>query len=193
MILETIAIRTVWAKAWDAIKAVPWWVWLALAVAALWWIDRGAQHREGYREGVAEVTAKYETAIAEANRAAEAARKSEEEALVALAKGTDDAVEGGLRDELSRARDFIARNRVPNCPGARRPAAPAPDRSAGDNERTSQTPLLDDTATGVDLLPDADAGFVVVPADDVLICTENTVKAEAWRAWGQSLEARGRE
>lgn len=72
MILETIAIRTVWGKVWAALKSVPWFVWVAVAVVALWFIDRNAQYREGDAAG-------YERAQAEHREAEEAARNLQEQ------------------------------------------------------------------------------------------------------------------
>ena len=39
------------------LKRVPWFVWVALALLALWAFDRSAQYREGYREGAESVKA----------------------------------------------------------------------------------------------------------------------------------------
>lgn len=137
--------------------------------------------------------AKVREAQAEAARQAIEAKKSEEEALIALAKETDDAVEEELRDELDRARRFIARNRVQPCAGsaAGAAAATAPDRGARNNGPAGGAAQLDEPATGFDVLLDAEAGFVSVPASDVMICTRNTILAEQWREWGLALEARG--
>lgn len=192
--LETIAIRTVWGKALDALKRVPWWVWAALAVLAFWWIDRGAQYRAGYREASAAAEARYTAALAEATKAAEDAKQSEEAALVALAERTDENVEKKLDSEFDRARDYVARNRVRTegnrsaaCPAS----TPARDQGTGNDAGAGGAPVMDDTDQPDRV--DDDAGLVSVPARDVMICTRNTVLAEQWREWGLALEARGRE
>ena len=78
MILETIAFRKVWA----ALKAVPWFVWVAIAVAALWFIDRNAQYREGFENGRGEVLEQLRKAEAEAaQKALEAVARADEKAL----------------------------------------------------------------------------------------------------------------
>jgi len=157
----------------------------------------GAVGPEGFRpkaERLERVLDGVKVAQEAAHKLAAEQKAREESELRELAKGTDDAIEQGLRDELARARDFIARNRVRDAQGrASGAAAPAPDRSAGHDGPAGQAPELDDAATGLDLLSDADRGLVVVPADDVLICTANTILAEEWRAWGLALEARGRD
>ena len=76
--LETIAIKTVWGKAFDALKRIPWFVWVALAILALWWIDRGAQYREGLSDGREAILAEFRAAEAEAlKKGAEKARKGD--------------------------------------------------------------------------------------------------------------------
>lgn len=78
MILETIAIRTVWGKAWDAIKAVPWYIWLALAIAGAWYVDRGVQYREGFINGAESVKEELRAERAEAvERSLEAASQAD--------------------------------------------------------------------------------------------------------------------
>lgn len=78
MILETIAFRKVWA----ALKAVPWFVWVAIAVAALWFIDRNAQYREGFENGRGEVLEQLRKAEAEAaQKSLEAVARADEKAL----------------------------------------------------------------------------------------------------------------
>ena len=78
MILETIAIRKVWA----ALKEVPWFVWVAIAVAALWFIDRNAQYREGFENGRGEVLEELRAAQAKAAETAlKAAAQADEKAL----------------------------------------------------------------------------------------------------------------
>lgn len=78
MILETIAIRKVWA----ALKSVPWFIWVAVAVVALWFIDRNAQYREGFENGRGEVLEQLRKAEVEAaQKSLEAAAQADEKAL----------------------------------------------------------------------------------------------------------------
>lgn len=72
MILETIAIRTVWGKAWAALKAVPWQLYVIGALLAAIPINGCVQYREGDADG-------YERAQAEYREAEQAARKLQEQ------------------------------------------------------------------------------------------------------------------
>ena len=82
MILQTIAIRTVWGKIWAALKSVPWFVWIGVAVLALWFIDRNAQYREGFESGRTEVLEELRTAqVKAAENALKAAAQADEKAL----------------------------------------------------------------------------------------------------------------
>lgn len=63
-ILETIAIKTVWGKAWGLFKSVPLWVWATILIAGAWWIDRSHQYdlgradeREAWEAEVASIRA----------------------------------------------------------------------------------------------------------------------------------------
>jgi hypothetical protein len=79
MILETIAIRTVWSQIWNAVKSVPPFVWAALFIAGAWWIDRAAQYAEGHENGRTEVVNELRTAEAEAaKRSLEAIAEADE-------------------------------------------------------------------------------------------------------------------
>lgn len=163
------------------IKRVPWYVGPALALAALWWLERDAHGDARYAEGLA----KMEAARQVANTAALAARASEEEALRRLAKDTDNAVITRRDQERSRTERFIASGGVRNnqvCP--RRPAAASGDHGTGTSEAVRQAPELD----GAERLPDV----VSVLPDDVRVCTDNTILAEELRALILSLEARNR-
>lgn len=161
-----------------ALKRVPWQVWVILAVAALWWFERDAHGDARYAAGIADM----EAASNEARKLAEAARASEEEALRELAKDTDHDVTTRSDQERGRTEQFIASGGVRDnhvCPG--RPAAAPEDNSAGDGAPLREAPLVDDAEP---------VPTVAVLPDDVRICTNNTVKAEAWREYILSLEAR---
>jgi hypothetical protein len=175
-------------------RSIPWQIWAGVGLLIAAYGYGCVQYDKGWDEGRAELEAEYREALAKATRKAQEAKEAEEAALAKLAEETDNAVEQELRSELDRARDFIRRNRVQPCPrgAASGPTTPAEDRSPGDDAGAGEAPIVDETATGVDLLPDADEGFVVVPSTDVLICTEAVIKAEAWREWGLELEARNK-
>ena len=198
MLEPTLPIRTVWRKTQDFAGTVWRSPWLTIAALALLAVQTvridGLQIKaplignigpQGWkpRALTAEATLKrVSEAQDEAERKARDARASEELALKELAKGNDNATVEKLQDDLARARDFIARNRV-QPQGDRGstcgPFTPATDRSAGNDEPASGAPLVDETR------------FVAVPESDILICTRNTVLAEQWREWGLALEQRG--
>jgi hypothetical protein len=78
--------------------------------------------------------------------------------------------------ERAGADAFIARGGVRQCPAARTDT-PAADQGPGIDAGRSALPVMDDVPV------------VTVLPEDVRICTENTVKARAWREWGQAIEA----
>lgn len=163
---------TLFLSVWGFLKSVPREVWLILAaLAALWaW----GNHREalGRQEGRAEVQAKWDDARAKAQ--AESDRIAAKNAETTRKADTDVAQE--LAQERTGADAFIARGGVRPCPAAR--ANPGPQgESPTVDARASEVPVLDDVPV------------VTVLPDDVRICTENTVKARAWREWGLSIEA----
>lgn len=162
-----------------ALKRVPWQLWVALAVAAVWWFERDAHGDARYAEGVAEM----QTAVQEAERLAEEARANEEKALRALAKETDNAVSQSRAVERDSTDRFIAAGGVPDnsvCPSA--PAATGGVHGAGHGASVREAPVVDDAAA----LP----ATVRVYPEDVRICTENTILAEEWRELLLGLETR---
>lgn len=167
------------ASALGALKRVPWQVWVILTVAALWWFERDAHGDARYAEGIA----KMEAVTKESRRLAEEARKSEEQALLALSKETDNAVSQNRAVERDSTDRFIAAGGVPDnavCPGG--PAAPGKVHRTRDSAPVREAPVVDDRAA----LP----ATVRVYAEDVRTCTENTILAEEWRDLLLELEAR---
>lgn len=111
-ILETIAIRTVWGKALDALRRVPWFVWAGLAILAFWWIDRSGQYREGRQDGREMVLAELRAAEAESlKKAAESARKADtagEKRALEFAEAQATAIETIEKAEASDANPLDA-------------------------------------------------------------------------------------
>lgn len=129
--------------------------------------------------------------------AADNARKArlEQEALYrSIAERIDDNANAQLRDELAVAERFIAaggvRAEAPRCEGGDAGTG-ASDRRAGRTEGAGSATDLDD-AGGASGRPDPGDGHVRVPAEDVRICTINTIKAEAARSFVLELEAASR-
>ena len=102
MILEAIAIRTVWGKIWAALKSVPWFVWIGVAVLALWFIDRNAQYREGFENGRTEVLEELRTAQAKAAETALKAAAQADEKALERAEAEAEVIERQL-DAIERA------------------------------------------------------------------------------------------
>jgi hypothetical protein len=111
----------------------------------------------------------------EDEKAAAARLKAQTEA--ANTRATEKAntnVERNLEKERAGADAFIARGGVRPC-AAR--AFPSEDRGTIFDEGADTLPELDDVPV------------VTVLPEDVRICTENTIKARAWREWGLTIEA----
>lgn len=156
-------------------KRIPWQVWAGLAVLAVWYWerDRHADARE------ADVRAEMQ-AIIDAKEAARQDAIAESLRLAALnaenTRKADADVTRNLAQERAGADAFIARGGVRRCPSARTDTASA-DQSPGLDAGAGALPVVDDVPV------------VTVLPEDVRICTENTVKARAWREWGLSIEA----
>lgn len=113
----------------------------------------------------------------EANRRLREAKEAAERNYRDLAERIDDDAETARAGAMDDAERFIAANRV-RCPANRSVGSGTPptarDNGAGSGESPGAAPELDG---------------VVVQADDVRICTTNTLQAEAARAWALVLEA----
>ena len=152
-----------------------WPLWVALAVLAVWYWerDRHADNRE------AETRAEMQVIIdrKEAARLAAVAESLRIAALnVQATEKADRDVAQELVQERAGAEAFIARGGVRQCPTARTNASPASEGSG-----------VDAGASGLSVMDDVP--LVTVLPEDVRICTENTVKARAWREWGLQIEA----
>lgn len=107
-----------------------------------------------------------------------AAKQAAEQIYRDVAERIDDDALEARTDALADADRFIAANRVRPAPAGCPPSQAAPatrDRGAGGGEAVPAAPVMD--------------GAVAVPAEDVRICTVNTLQAEAGRAWALELEA----
>lgn len=93
-----------------------------------------------------------------------------------LAERIDDEYDAAKADAMADARAFIARNRVQNCP--RTPT--------GGSDRAPETNPSGDLAAA-DSMSFLDG--VVVPANDIEICTTNTLKALAAERYAAELGA----
>jgi hypothetical protein len=158
---------------WGLLARIPREVWLIAAALAALWLWGNHREAQGRYEGRAEIQAQWDKAKVEAERR----RKSEEARQANLSKGADRAVIENTASERDRTEQFIARGGVRQ---GRCPRIPAPVSGAGDSAPVREAPLVDDA----EALP-----AVAVTPDDVRICTENTVKAEAWRDLLLKLES----
>jgi hypothetical protein len=111
-----------------------------------------------------------------AQRAA-AFRLAEQQRFQDMKEKTDAELENARVAAMDDARRFIERNRVrpPAAGGAGGgPAAPGGDRDSGGAVQAGGAAELDD--------------WVAVPAGDVLICTDNTLRLEAGQDWAAGLD-----
>ena len=165
----------IFARVTGLFKRIPWQAWAILAVLAAWYWerDRHADARE------AETRAEMQIII-DRKEAARLAAVAESLRLAALNAETTRKADADVTRNLAQERDgaesFIARGGVRRCPSPRADA-PAPGQSPGLDAGGSALPVLDDVPV------------VTVLPEDVRICTENTVKARAWRDWGLQIEA----
>ena len=151
------------------LKRIPWQAYAILALLAVWYIDRTRHGNERAYEARAEMQAKIDRADAERAKAL----ASEEEALRNLAQRTDTDVAKEREANRDSTEQFIARGGVRNtCPRS----GQAPRDGAGSGEGVHQAPELDDPET------------VSVKPDDVRICTDNTLTAEALQAYILGLQ-----
>lgn len=134
------------------------------------------------------------TAVLRAQRAAEQAQRSvnaaAEQTYSTIAERIDDHAKDDLPRQLGAADRFIAAHRVRSeaAGGALgRAGAAAGDYHAQSAQGAGGAAELDD-AGAAGLAAHAD-DLVAVPAEDVRICTVNTVKAEAGHALATQLEA----
>lgn len=124
-----------------------------------------------------------------AGEAAKAQRLEQEDQYRGISERIDDDAQDQLAEAAAAAERFIAargvRPKAAGCPRGRAGAG-AQDRDAPNPQGTSQAAELDATPDRRDFgVPE---GYVIVPADDVRICTVNTIKAEAGRELAIELE-----
>ena len=184
----------------------PWVVIAALVLAAVGLAGAAIQtvRLDGFRLGPFAI----EGALAKARRL-EAERGTigaMQELAAALAMSAREAAERRYRnlaeeidredavrmpDALAAAERHIAANRLrpaaADCPRSPARAEPGGDR-AGRGEAPAQPPQLDAPGSGT-----AGSERVAVTAEDVRICTANTLQAELARDWVLALEAATRE
>jgi hypothetical protein len=157
------------------LKRIPLSVWIALALCLIWYWerDRHADNRE------AETRAEMQVII-DKKEAARLAAVAESLRIAALNVQATEKADRDVAQELAQERTavdaFIQRGGVRQCPTARTNAPPA-DQGSGVDAGAGALPLMDDVPV------------VTVLPEDVRICTENTVKARAWREWGLLIEA----
>lgn len=128
---------------------------------------------------------------------ARAAKLETEKTYSDIAERIDDDANRQIDTAMDAAERFIAAG---GAPASRRVQCPAtgssPGRAdpsaggyrAGNGEAAGRSAELD-AAEDEFVLPD---GFVLVPAQDVRICTRNTLQAEAARRWALEIEAASR-
>lgn len=163
------------ARVSGVLKRIPWQVWVIVALIASVWLYGRHMEAQGYAKAEAIWQAK--AAKLEAER--KAALDSEEAALRDLAKRTDRNVYQEREANRSRMEQFIARGGVRGqaCPSYRDPAG----GSAGSGPSVREAPIVD----GAEQVQ-----VVGVTAEDVRICTDNTLRAEGMRDFILGLEGK---
>lgn len=160
------------ARVSGLLKRVPWQVWAALALIAA--VLFYGHHREAQGYAKAEAYWKAEIDAMEAER--QAALDSEEAALRQLAKDTDRNVAQEREANRPAVESFIARGGLRQaCPRDRGTAG----GSTGSGPSVREAPVVD----GAEQVQ-----VVGVTAQDVRICSDNTLKAEAMRDFILGLE-----
>lgn len=129
-----------------------------------------------------------------AGEVATARRLEKQEQYRGIAERIDDNAQDEIAEAGAAAERFISdggvRVQTARCPRSRAGAG-TEDRDAGNPQGAGQATELDAAQdSGAFGLPE---GFVIVPADDVRICTTNTIKAEAGRALAIELERASQE
>ncbi len=129
-----------------------------------------------------------------ANQRAQAARAADEADIAQRSRNTDHAISQSAALAAGATERFIAAGGLPDpvcCP--RRPAAADPIHSAGSGAPVHPAPQLDG-ASPLPPVPETgpafETGIVRVTAEDVRICTGNTIIAEETRDLLLGLEAR---
>ncbi len=130
----------------------------------------------------------FERARDEANLLAQAARAADEADIAERSRNTDHAIFESKARAAGTVERFIAAGGLPDpgrCPG--RPAATNPLHSARSSAPVHPAPQLDGAAP---VPATTETGIVRVSAEDVRICTGNTIIAEETRDLLLGLEAR---
>ena len=135
-----------------------------------------------------------ELAQGQAGQMAKNQREANEDEYRDIAENVDRRASTSLGHELASADRYIGANRVwqwpEGVPCSSSGTSAGSDR-AGNPQGTGQAAELDGPRTGSGA-GTRRGGMVVVSAEDVRICTENTVKAEAARDYVTKVEAASR-
>lgn len=137
----------------------------------------GAFWLDGYKADLAACErdkAELVAAQADAQERAVAARDAEQQRLQNITRKADDDLEQARRDALADARSYIERMR-PTANRGGGTVAPARDSDPASPVRTDPAPVMDGTE------------LVAIPAADLLICTDNTIKIEIAQGWAAEL------
>lgn len=154
-------------------KRIPWWAYAALALLAVWWIDRTTYGNARDAEARAEMQFKIDTA----EKQRQSALRSEEIALRNLAKRTTRNVIASREAVRPAVDDFIRRGGV-------RTEAAADNQPQGGSAGSGEA-----MRPSSELASGEPVQTVAVYAEDVRICTANTLLAEELRAFVLALES----
>ena len=165
--------------AWRFLRGLPWWAYAILAAIAIVWLA----YRAGYNarderadREMSEMLASVEAGQERARAAQQAAMDAEQARYDELAERTDANARLAQVEAMDAANRYIERNRVRPPSGSvasTGSAAPQGDGSSGIIGPSADPELVGD--------------FVIVPASDVRICTENTARLIAGHLWAMGL------
>jgi len=159
---------------WAATCKYPLQVALILALCLSLWLWRGKERAEGERDKARAETAQVIQAGKEALAQQIALNEATKAKYEAAAEKADHDYRIALADADRRTDRFIRNNRV---------------RQAGGSGAGASSPAAEGEAAERGNGAGADA--VLVSADDVRICTANTVRLQAVREWGLELVKAG--
>jgi hypothetical protein len=129
-----------------------------------------------------ETIASFAAAQDQALKDALAAKAKAEADYRTLAERIDDEDEQARAGAMDDAERYIAGNRVQRCPADRGAAGGAStDHGTSGGDAAGPPAIVDAAGAGIG------ADLVAVTADDVRICTANTLQAEAARSWALDL------
>lgn len=157
------------------LKRIPWWLYVGVvAAAALWWLIADVRHYRALSASQAVTIAQVKDAQAKATVAAQAAHDAQEQRYKDLANAADQKHVDREAVASTAVDEYIRTHRLPVCPTA---GGAAGGSVAGTDRGNPESAVRSDPA------PD----MVAVTADDIHVCTDNTLRLESAHDWAAGL------